>query len=103
MSSYRMRIALDEDDTESPEVQLLDWRPGSSVSTVQVGKAGARFFEGWRPPREALDLALLGAAAYCADKVSLRRLTADRWTRNSTSSCPCGTPVGGPTLTGHQC
>ncbi|MGB3354358.1 MAG: Qat anti-phage system QueC-like protein QatC [Mycobacterium sp.] len=81
MSSYRMRIALDEDDTESPEVQLLDWRPGSSVSTVQVGKAGARFFEGWRPPREALDLALLGAAAYCADKVSLRRLTADRWTR----------------------
>lgn len=49
MSSYRMRIALDEDDTESPEVQLLDWRPGSSVSTVQVGKAGARFFEGWRP------------------------------------------------------
>ncbi|MCV7419328.1 hypothetical protein H7K45_02130 [Mycobacterium yunnanensis] len=81
MSSYRMRIALEQGDTGSQEVQLLDWRPGSSVSTVQVGKAGARFFEGWRPPREALDLALLGAAGYCADKVSLRRLTADRWTR----------------------
>lgn len=82
MSSYRMRIALDQDDTGPSEVHLLDWRPGSSVSTVQVGKASARFFEGWRPPREALDLALLGAAAYCVDKVSLRRLTSDQWTRN---------------------
>jgi 7-cyano-7-deazaguanine synthase in queuosine biosynthesis len=80
VSRYRIRTHLDDD--APADVQLLDWRPGQSTSTIQVGKAGARFFEGWRPPRPALDLALLGAAAYCTDKIALRHLTADRWTRD---------------------
>lgn len=83
MNSYRVRSdpasALPSDE----DVLVLDWNPGRVSATIQIGRrAGARFFDGWRAPREALDLFLLGAAAYCVDKTSLRRSTTDSWTRD---------------------
>lgn len=80
MSAFHLRTNLAEPGV--PEAHRLDWAPGNPASTIQVGNAGTRFFEGWRPPRAAMDLALLGAAAYCADKIALRREAPDRWTRD---------------------
>jgi 7-cyano-7-deazaguanine synthase in queuosine biosynthesis len=92
MSVYRLRTDVTAEITGAPSVHLLDWAPGNSASTIQVGKAGTRFFEDWRAPREAIDLALLGAAAYCIDKVSLRRDTPDRWTRELELDLPVERP-----------
>ncbi|UBV18481.1 hypothetical protein H8Z57_13810 [Mycolicibacterium fortuitum] len=79
-------------EPSDPDVRLLDWRPGAPSATIQIGAGGARFFDGWRPPAEAVDLLLLGAAAYCADKTAMRRGVADRWTRDITLELPVRQP-----------
>jgi hypothetical protein len=40
---------------------------------MQTGDHGPAFFSGWRPPRPAADLLLLGTAAYCVDKTASAR------------------------------
>jgi len=83
MNDYRLRSNLTAALPTNEDVLVLDWNPGKASATIQIGRrAGARFFDGWRAPRAALDLFLLGAAAYCVDKTSLRRSTADNWTRD---------------------
>lgn len=83
MTNYRVRIHPKGTTPSGPEhLRLLDWAPGSSASTIQFGnRAGSRFFNGWRAPREALDLFVLGAAVYCVDKATRRDTTSDLWTR----------------------
>lgn len=83
MTDYRVRIQPDASSPTGPDdLRLLDWAPGSSTSTIQLGKkAGSRFLNGWRAPREAVDLFLLGASVYCADKATRRDATEDVWTR----------------------
>ena len=56
MTSYRVRTHPDAATPTGPEnLRLLDWIPGSAESTIQLGhRAGSRFFNGWRAPREAL-------------------------------------------------
>lgn len=85
MSTYYVRSGL---NTAEPEetVRLLDFRPGNPAATIHI--SGTAFFDGWRAPPHAVDLALLGAAAYCADKTALRRHTPDRWTRELTLHLP---------------
>jgi 7-cyano-7-deazaguanine synthase in queuosine biosynthesis len=74
--------------TEPDDVRLLDWAPGRIAATIQTGDAGPEFFTGWRPPRAAADLLLLGAAVYCADKTTRRRGTPDSWTRDIALKLP---------------
>lgn len=82
MTDYQVRTDLASETPQNEDIRVLDWAPGRSSSTIQVGiRAGARFFDGWRAPREALDLFLLGAASYCVDKTSSRDVSADQWTR----------------------
>jgi 7-cyano-7-deazaguanine synthase in queuosine biosynthesis len=89
MTSYRVRTHLSAIPTGPDDLQLLDWAPGSAAATIQLGnRAGLRFLKGWRAPREALDLFLLGAAVYCADKASQRDTTADVWTRDLSVELP---------------
>ncbi|QNG55898.1 hypothetical protein H6H00_28090 [Pseudonocardia petroleophila] len=73
---------------EPEEVQFLDWAPSRTAATLQTGDTGQEFFAGWRPPRQAADLLLFGAAVYCADKTTLRRQTVDSWTREITVRLP---------------
>jgi 7-cyano-7-deazaguanine synthase in queuosine biosynthesis len=62
-----------------PEVVLLDWFADQrAASTVQTDP---RFLHGLTPGPAARDFLRLAGAAYCADKLVLRRLTQDRWTR----------------------
>lgn len=58
---------------------LLDWAPGKPAATIHTNP---EFFRGWRAPRAAADLLLLGAAVYCADRAAPRRYAADAWTRD---------------------
>ncbi|GAB4001187.1 hypothetical protein GCM10029992_35890 [Glycomyces albus] len=82
MTAYKVRSDPASELPRDQNVLVLDWHPGRSSSTIQIGRqAGARFFDGWRAPREALDLFLLGATAYCVDKTSIRRSATDHWTR----------------------
>lgn len=83
MIDYRVRTQPDAVTPTGPEdLRLLDWAPGSSMSTIQLGnRAGTRFLNGWRAPRSAVDLFLLGASVYCADKATRRDSAADVWTR----------------------
>lgn len=91
MTDFRVRTDTDSTQPADDEVRVLDWVPGQTAATIQIGRrAGARFFDGWRAPREALDLFLLGAAAYCADKTSLRADADDRWTRDMRIDLPVG-------------
>ncbi|GAA3432269.1 hypothetical protein GCM10018954_018720 [Kutzneria kofuensis] len=76
-----MRTDLTTSVTEPDDVRLLDWAPARTAATIQTGDTGPEFFAGWRPPRPAADLLLLGAAVYCADKTTRRRATLDSWTR----------------------
>lgn len=89
MTSYRVRTHPDSGASEPDNLQLLDWAPGSPAANIQLGnRAGLRFFNGWRAPREAVDLFLLGAAVYCADKTTRRDVTADAWTRELSVELP---------------
>lgn len=89
MTHYRMRSAPSSPAPADEAVRILDWNPGQSAATIQIGrKAGARFLDGWRAPRPALDLFLLGVAAYCVDKTSSRAATTDRWTRELVVELP---------------
>ena len=92
MTSYLVRTDLTAAPPTGDSAHLLDWAPGQTTATVQIGKDSARFFDGWRAPREAADLALLGAAAYCIDKVALRSETTDRWTRDLELVLPVSDP-----------
>ncbi|GAA4699956.1 Qat anti-phage system QueC-like protein QatC [Nocardioides conyzicola] len=93
MTEYRVRTDLSGQLPTDPHVRVLDWAPGRPEATIQLGKqAGGRFLDGWRAPREALDLLLLGATAYCADKTALRTETADGWTRSLEVSIPVVDP-----------
>lgn len=93
MTTYLVRTALNTDVNEPAEVRLLDWAPAHTAATIQIGTAGAAFFAGWRPPRPAADLMLLGAAVYCADKTTPRRNANDSWTRDITVRLPVDDPA----------
>ncbi|HKS47109.1 MAG TPA: hypothetical protein VJT49_18765 [Amycolatopsis sp.] len=82
MTNYLIRTDLTSSVAEPEGVRLLDWAPARPGATIQTGDAGPEFFAGWHPPRAAADLMLLGAAVYCADKVTRRRDTPDSWTRD---------------------
>jgi 7-cyano-7-deazaguanine synthase in queuosine biosynthesis len=89
MISYRVRTDLNPTTTGPEDLRLLDWAPESAAATIQLGsRAGVRFFSGWRAPREALDLFLLGAAVYCVDKTARRDTTDDVWTRELSVELP---------------
>ena len=88
MTTYLVRTDLTTSVTESDDVRFLDWAPARTTATIQTGDTGLEFFAGWRPPRPAADLLLLGAAVYCADKTSRRRGTLDSWTREFTLRLP---------------
>lgn len=91
MTDYRVRIDLTSALPQGSDVRVLDWAPGHPTSTIQTGRrASTQFFDGWRAPREALDLFLLGAAAYCVDKTALRSDVSDRWTRELHVELPVG-------------
>lgn len=93
MTSYSVRTDLSRHLPVDPEVRVLDWAPARPEATIQLGKrAGGRFLDGWRAPREALDVFLLGATAYCADKTALRAESADGWTRNLDITIPVHDP-----------
>ena len=91
-TTYTVRTHPHAAEPSDADVRLLDWRPGASAATIQIGAGGARFFDGWRPPADAVDLLLLGAAAYCADKTALRRASRDCWTRDITLELPVRDP-----------
>jgi 7-cyano-7-deazaguanine synthase in queuosine biosynthesis len=91
-TTYTVRTHPHAVEPSDSDVRLLDWRPGASAATIQIGAGGARFFDGWRPPADAVDLLLLGAAAYCADKTALRRASKDCWTREIALELPVRDP-----------
>jgi len=90
MTTYLVRVDLSTPVAEPDDVRLLDWAPAQTTATIQTGDTGPEFFTGWRPPRAAADLLLLGASVYCADKTTQRRGTPDSWTRNITLRLPVG-------------
>lgn len=90
MTTYLVRTDLGAEVAEPDHVRLLDWAPARTAATIQTGDTGPEFFAGWRPPRAAADLLLLGASVYCADKTTLRRGTSDSWTRDITIRLPVG-------------
>lgn len=93
MTDYLVRSNPDSPLTAPADQHVLDWVPGRASATIQIGKrAGVRFFDGWRAPRHALDLFLLGASAYCVDKTSLRGSADDRWTRDLHLELPVEDP-----------
>jgi 7-cyano-7-deazaguanine synthase in queuosine biosynthesis len=87
VTTYLVRTDLTTSVIE-PDVHLLDWAPARTAATIQTGDTGPEFFAGWRPPRPAADLLVLGAAVYCADKTTQRRGTQDSWTREITLRLP---------------
>jgi 7-cyano-7-deazaguanine synthase in queuosine biosynthesis len=90
MTTYRVRTHPDAaTPTGHEDLRLLDWIPGKPEATIQLGnRAGSRFFNGWRAPRAALDLFLLGASVYCVDKATRRDSAADVWTRELSVELP---------------
>jgi 7-cyano-7-deazaguanine synthase in queuosine biosynthesis len=69
----------------------LDWVPGSAAANIECMPS---FFTGWRPTRAAGDLFLVGAAAYCMDKISARADAPDAWTRQLQLRFPAREPAG---------
>jgi 7-cyano-7-deazaguanine synthase in queuosine biosynthesis len=81
VTHYLLRTDPNRDLPASTDVRILDWAPGHRAATIQSGERGPEFFAGWRPTREGADLMLLGAGAYCVDRTTRRRASADAWTR----------------------
>lgn len=89
MISYKVRINPNPIQAGADDVRVLDWAPGSTAATIQLGNRAANdFLHGWRAPREALDLFLLGASVYCVDKTALRGDADDVWTRELSLELP---------------
>jgi hypothetical protein len=79
VAGFVIRVSPRDRLPTDPEVVLLDWFADQrAASTVQTGP---RFLHGLTPDPAARDFLQLAGAAYCADKLVLRRLTEDRWTR----------------------
>lgn len=76
------------DPLPDPAVDLA-WSPGSAGTNIECGRS---FFATWRPSPPAEDLLLLGASAYCVDKLEPRRTSADSWTRTLELSVPAARP-----------
>jgi 7-cyano-7-deazaguanine synthase in queuosine biosynthesis len=91
-TNYLLRTDLTAGLDEPADVRVLDWAPGDPAATVQTGDAGPEFFAGWRPPRAAADLLLLGGGVYCADKTTARRGAPDGWTRRLRLRLPVANP-----------
>ncbi|HEV8424903.1 MAG TPA: hypothetical protein VGS14_06905, partial [Actinomycetes bacterium] len=91
-TDYLLRTALTTRLDEPADVRVLDWAPGTPAATMQTGETGPEFFAGWRPPRPAADLLLLGAGVYCADRTTTRRGELDGWTRRLRLRLPVADP-----------
>lgn len=91
MSDYSTRVANSAVAPRTGE-HVLDWHPGSQKATIQIGESGQDFLAGWRPPRPAADLLLLGASVYCVDKTASRRASPDAWTRDLHLRLPVAAP-----------
>ena len=91
MSDYITRVANSAVAPRTGE-HVLDWHPGSQKATIQIGESGQDFLAGWRPPRPAADLLLLGASVYCVDKTASRRASPDAWTRDLHLRLPVAAP-----------
>lgn len=81
MTNYRTRTDITSPLPTNHATRILDWAPGKAEATIQASESGADFFSGWRAPREAADLMLFGATAYCVDKTCRRDTSADARTR----------------------
>ncbi|MET9059799.1 Qat anti-phage system QueC-like protein QatC [Streptomyces antibioticus] len=92
MTVFRVRL-LPSADAPAPGEVLLDFAPGSAAATVQTN---ASFFSNTALPPAAADLLLLGVAAYCADRITERRETADAWTRDIGLRLPAHAPDAWP-------
>lgn len=92
MTDYLLRTDVTARLDEPADVRVLDWAPGTPAATVQTGETGPEFFAGWRPPRPAADLLLLGAGVYCADRTTARRGELDGWTRRLRLRLPVADP-----------
>lgn len=92
MTDYLLRTDLTTRLDEPDDVRVLDWAPGTPAATVQTGESGPEFFAGWRPPRPAADLLLLGTGVYCADRTTTRRGAPDGWTRRLRLRLPVADP-----------
>src|SRR5258708_5163209 len=77
MTAYEILTALTQQPDPGTDV-VLDWQPASAASHIECK---TDFFNGWRPTRSATDLFLVGAAAYCVDKIAARADARDAWTR----------------------
>ena len=92
MTDYLLRTDLTVRLNEPDDVRVLDWAPGDQAATVKTGETGPEFFAGWRLPRPAADLLLLGAGVYSADKTTARRGEPDGWTRSMRLRLPVADP-----------
>jgi hypothetical protein len=92
VTDYLLRTDLTTRLDEPDDVRVLDWAPGTPAATVQTGENSPEFFAGWRPPRPAADLLLLGTGVYCADRTTTRRGTPDGWTRRLRLRLPVADP-----------
>jgi len=91
MTRVVLRVASDDRPPADPDAVMLDWfAEGRAASTVQ---ADPRFLQGLAPSTVACDLLRLAGAAYCADKLALRRLAPDRWTRVIDLDVPVADPT----------
>lgn len=81
MTSFQLRTRRDQEPAAPPTV-LLDWFPGRAGSTIQARQS---LTTGLTPPDIAVDLLRFAAAAYCADRLSIRPGT---WTRSIELSFP---------------
>jgi len=75
MTSFQLRTRRDQEPAALPVI-LLDWFLGRAGSTIQARQS---LTTGLTPPDVAVDLLRFAAAAYCADRLSLRPGT---WTRS---------------------
>jgi 7-cyano-7-deazaguanine synthase in queuosine biosynthesis len=79
VASFVVRVSARDRLPPDSEVVLLDWfADHRAASTIQTDP---RFLHGLTPGPAAGDFLRLAGAAYCADKLALRRLAQDRWTR----------------------
>ena len=91
MTSFLVRVTPRDPLPSDSEVLLLDWFADQrAASTIQ---SDPRFLRDLAPGTVAGELLRLAAGAYCADKLALRRLTPDRWTRELLLDVPVSNPT----------
>ncbi len=92
MTTFHLRTGSEQPLPKAADAILLDWFGGPLRQRSTIA-ATTELLLGLAPTPAARDLFAVGGAVYCIDKLAIRSVTADAWTRTLEVHAPVAAPA----------